>query len=218
MACKLSNNTKGSQCSVCHLSHARTLLFISGPVAADLLACIRAHPISTTLQEVIGTTGPLVPTVDGGVLAVLAQQQVLAPAGSKQRTGGTSGCGANSKAADVFLTSWILQLTYPDDHRLLGEQEMYSLLSQLQQLIVVSSGWLPPAVIQILLRGGAGAVVTAKDAERLNGVDAQDVAEFFDVFYQYLLQEGCDVNLALQGAAEAVPEIGADVYQCYQSL
>lgn len=176
--------------------------------------------MEATLQQVVTANGPLLPTVDGGVIAVLGQQQVLAPVGTQQLH---SKCAATAEprwqaqlGAGAFITSWVLQCTLPDVQHLLGEQELYSLLAQLQQLVVVSSGRLPPGVIHVLLRGGVAAVVAAADSGQLKEIEARDIAEFFRVFYHCLLQDGCDVCQALQGAAATVPRVGPDVYQCYQ--
>jgi hypothetical protein len=163
------------------------------------------------------------------MVAVLGQQQLLAPAlviqqqQQQQSVRHSSGCAESGwqmqqmfGGGSAFLTSWVLQLTQPDGHRLLGVEELYPLLSQLQQLIVVSSSWLPDGVTHVLLRGGVAAVVAATDAAAVEQLEAADVAEFFSVFYDGLLQAGLDVLQTLQSAAAAVPAVGPGVYECYQ--
>jgi hypothetical protein len=167
------------------------------------------------------------------MVAVLGQQQLLAPAPMIQQqlqqsvlySSGTARAGRQVQqqqhqqmfgGGSAFLTSWVLQLTQPDGQRLLGVEEFYPLLSQLQQLIVVSSSWLPEGVTHVLLRGGVAAVVAAADAAAVEELEAADVAEFFSVFYDGLLQAGLDVLQALQSAAAAVPAVGSRVYECYQ--
>jgi hypothetical protein len=166
------------------------------------------------------------------MLAVLGQQQLLAPVPLQQQqqasvvNGYTAGVGWNmqqqpqqvfgSGLTSPFITSWVLQFTQPDAQRLLGAEELYPLLSQLQQLIVVSSSWLPDGVVQVLLRGGVAAVVAAVDAAAVEALEAADVAEFFSVFYEGLVQAGLDVLQTLQSAAAAVPAIGPGVFECYQ--
>jgi hypothetical protein len=187
------------------------------------------------LGQLVASQGPLLPTPDGGIVAVLGQQQLLAPAPLIQQQqqqqpvlygSGSAGAGwllqqqqqkfGGGGVGSAFLTSWVLQLTQPDGQRLLGVEELYPLLSQLQQLIVVSSSWLPGGVTHVLLRGGVAAVVAAADAAAVKGLEAADVAEFFSVFYDGLLQAGLDVLQALQSAAAAVPAVGPGVYECYQ--
>jgi hypothetical protein len=200
----------------------------AGAAAAELLSFLGVDPGSSSLGQLVASQGPLLPTPDGGMVAVLGQQQLLAPAPvikqqqqqSMQRSSGCAGSGWQMQqmfgGGGAFLTSWVLQLTQPDGHRLLGVEELYPLLSQLQQLIVVSSSWLPDGVTHVLLRGGVAAVVAATDAAAVEELEAADVAEFFTVFYDRLLQAGLDVLQALQSAAAAVPAVGSGVYECYQ--
>lgn len=115
-----------------------------------------------------------------------------------------------------FVTSWLLQLTLPDSRRMLGVEEVWPLLSQLQQLIVVSSSCLPKALVHVLLRAGVAAVVCGSEPVEVAALDAADVAEFFRVFYAEGLWQGMDVLAALQAAAAAVPTVGDSAYECCQ--
>jgi len=178
-----------------------------------------------TLAQLVSSQGPVLSGPQGALVAVLAQQQVLAPvpASSDPATaaaGGLPGLGHLGAAQQVtqFVTSWLLQLTLPDSSRLLGVKQVWPLLSQLQQLIIVSSSWLPPAVVHVLLRGGVAAVVCGTDAAEVAAVEAADVAEFFRVFYVEGLWAGLDVVEALQAAIAAVPSVGDTTYECYQLM
>ncbi|WIA33114.1 hypothetical protein OEZ86_006267 [Tetradesmus obliquus] len=51
-----------------------------GAAAAELLSFLGLDPSSSSLGQLVASQGPLLPTPDGGMLAVLGQQQVLAPA------------------------------------------------------------------------------------------------------------------------------------------
>jgi hypothetical protein len=211
---------------------AALLLHAAGAAAAELLSHLGLDTSSSSLGQLVASQGPLLPTPDGGMLAVLGQQQLLAPAPMLQQqqqpvfcSSARAGAGWNMSQqqqmsgggiGSAFITSWVLQLTQPDAQRLLGVEELYPLLSQLQQLIVVSSSWLPDGITEVLLHGGVAAVVAAADAAALEGVDAADVAEFFSFFYEGLVQAGLDVLQALQSAAAAVPAVGPGVYECYQ--
>lgn len=171
-------------------------------------------PHSVTLGQLVSASGPLLPLPDCGLLAVLAQQQVLAPVSKMVQH--HVGSDQLPQPVSAFITSWLLQFIVPDEQLVLGEQEMYSLLSQLQQLVVVSSSWLPPGLVELLLHGGVAAVVAAVDLAAVQQLDAERVAEFFAVFYEGLLRDGLDVCEALQAAAVAVPEVGCGVFECFQ--
>jgi hypothetical protein len=117
-----------------------------------------------------------------------------------------------------FVTSWLLQVTLPDSNRMLGVSEVWPLLSQLQQLIIVSSSCLPKALVHVLLRGGVAAVVCATDPAEVAELDAADIAEFFRVFYAEGLWQGLNVLEALQAAVADVPNVGDSAYECYQLM
>jgi hypothetical protein len=161
------------------------------------------------LGQLVASHGPLLVGPDGAVLAALSQQQVLAPV----PTGGGAG-----SAVMQFVTAWLLQLSAPDPERLLGVAQVWPLLSQLQQLIVVSSAWLPKELVHVLLRGGVAAVVCGSERDAVAALAAADVAAFFQAFYEHGLWEGLDVVQALRVAAAAVPAVGDSVYECCQLM
>lgn len=186
------------------------------------------------MSQLVEAQGPVLPGPQGALVAVLAQQQVLAPVPSvstqpaadtagmfRQAASGKAGLGWQACMAGStmqFVTSWLLQLTLPDSGRMLGVSEVWPLLSQLQQLIVVSSSCLPKPLVHVLLRGGAAAVVCGTEPAEVAEVDAADVAEFFRVFYAEGLWQGLDVVEALRVAVAAVPTVGDSAYECYQLM
>lgn len=222
----------------------------TGQQAAELVAFINGSngelsgsSSSTSLSELVASQGPLIAGPNAAVLAVLSQQQVLAPvpqipaaaaagstaaflqelptagqAGSSSSSwGGFTSCNSSSSSSVMqFVTAWLLQLTLPDQDRLLGVAEVWPLLSQLQQLIIVSSNWLPRELVHVLLRGGVAAVVCGTDAEQVSELEPAAIAEFFGVFYTEGLWQGLDIVQALQVAAAAVPAVGDSVYECCQ--
>lgn len=218
-------------------------LHATGSGVTELLSYLGVEPGAASFTQLVAQNGPLLPAPDGGTVAVLGQQQVLAPLpATHSAVHGVGPCSpgvswgvtpahtqqlpqsnlqprystAGLSCSSPFLTSWLLQVTQPDGQRLLGAEEFYPLLSQLQQLIVVSSSWLPDGVIHVLLRGGAAAVVSAADAAAVEELDAVEVAEFFRGFYEGLMQAGLDVLEALHSAAAAVPAVSPGVFECYQ--
>ncbi|KAF6264631.1 hypothetical protein COO60DRAFT_1457519 [Scenedesmus sp. NREL 46B-D3] len=56
----------------------------AGTAAAELLSFLGLNPSSSSLGQLVASQGPLLPTPDGGMLAVLGQQQLLAPAPAAQ--------------------------------------------------------------------------------------------------------------------------------------
>lgn len=186
----------------------------AGPEAQQLLGLLDAASGAegdrgsgcSRLSDLVASRGHVLAGPQGALVAVLAQQQVLAPL----PVSGTHSSG--------FVSSWLLQLTVPDSQRMLGVGEVWPLLSQLQQLIVVSSSFLPKALVHVLLRGGVAAVVCGTGIEEVAALEAADVAEFFRVFYAEGLWQGRDVVEALQAAIAAVPAVGDSAYECYQLM
>jgi hypothetical protein len=181
---------------------------------------------SSKLSQLIAAHGPVLQGPQGALVAVLAQQQVLAPlphsmhpaTAAAATADGMVGHSGSTQTVTQFVTSWLLQLTLPDSSRMLGVGEVWQLLSQLQQLIIVSSSWLPKALVHVLLRTGVAAVVCGTDAADVAALGAADVAEFFRVFYADGLWQGLNVVEALQAAIAAVPTVGDSAYECYQLM
>lgn len=191
---------------------------VAGPEAQQLLAFLAGAPGTdspSSLSQLVSVQGPVLSGPQGALVAVLAQQQVLAPVAPSPAAAATTAAGGNQSVVQ-FVTSWLLQLTLPDSRRMLGVEEVWPLLSQLQQLIVVSSSCLPKALVHVLLRAGVAAVVCGSDPADVAALDAADVAEFFRVFYAEGLWQGMDVLAALQAAAAAVPTVGDSAYECCQ--
>jgi hypothetical protein len=210
------------------------VLRLAGVGAQELLLLLLGvDSSSTSISQLVAACGPVLPLRDGGLLQVLAQQQVLAPlaaaaaaASCNAQQPTTSLCeqreeggvaGAAVPRTGLFVASWLLQLTQANQQLMLKLRDWYPLLSHLQQLVVVCSSWLPQEVISVLLRGGVAAVVTATPitAPGVEKLAGNVLADFFCAFYRGLLHRGLDINHALRNAAEAVPE-AAGLYHCYQ--
>jgi hypothetical protein len=127
---------------------------------------------------------------DGGILSVLAQQAVRDPAGR-------------------LMVSWVLQRTRPGTQ--LAAQQLYPLLGRLQQILVVSSGWLPQALVTAMLHAGCKAVVCAVAPAAVAEVEGGAVGAFFQRFYRGVLAEAAPVAAALAAAEGDVPELAG----CY---
>lgn len=111
-----------------------------------------------------------------------------------------------------LLTSWVFQRTWP--RSTLAPHQLLPLLGQLQQLLLVSSAWLPLALVHALLQAGVKAVVCAADpAGPAGSLPPDATAAFFAAFYG-LLMDGESVPAALAGAEAAVPGLQG----CYAYL
>jgi hypothetical protein len=219
---------------------------IAGPEAAAVASHFSGGACSS-MSKLVAAQGPLLAgRSDGALLAVLSQQQVLAPvpacgrggaaaagaeahavgaldgwlappapAGTPRCSSSGSGSSAAARTTMQFVSTWLLQLTQPDAARTLGVQQLWPLLSLLQQLVVASSSWLPRELVHVLLRGGVAAVVCACERDAVARLPAAAVAKFFAAFYHGLWR-GLDVAAALEAAADAVPAVGGGVYECCQ--
>jgi hypothetical protein len=154
---------------------------------------------------VLQPVGQPVPThalQDGRLVRLLAGHTIHGP-------------GAASGAAAGGITTWLLQQVVADAGSLLRVEHVYPLLSLLQQLLVVSTGWLPGELLRALLQGGAHMVVVPISRHALEGLSPQDLADFFAHFYA-CLYEGSSVIQALWEAGNEVPQVGNDRYAAYQ--
>jgi hypothetical protein len=96
----------------------------------------------------------------------------------------------------------------------LAPQQLFPLVTQLQQLLLVSSAWLPGELLQVLLRGGAKAAVAPTSEAGPRAAPPEAVAGFFSVFYERLY-DGASVPAALQAAERTWPVLQG-AYACYQ--
>lgn len=190
------------QCADLRLPH---VLLLTGPDASHLLADLGCSHPAAGLGEVLQPPGQPVPSLalpDGRLVRLLAAHTVHGP-------------GAASGAAPGGITTWLLQQVVADAGSLLRVEHIYPLLSLLQQLLVVSTGWLPEELLHALLQGGAHMVVVPCSRQALEGLPPQALADFFAAFYRSLY-EGSSVIQALWEAGADVPQVGHDRYAAYQ--
>lgn len=122
---------------------------------------------------------------DGSVLTLLTKQEVHAPGGPR-------------------VASFMFQRLSPAGW--LTAPQLAAMMGQWQQQLVVSSGWLPPALTAALLVSGVRAVVAADRWGASAAAPPAALAAFFRAFYR-ALTAGRPVLASLEAAETAHPEL-----------